>query len=102
MNILDCPEEIIIAIFVPLNIDQLFDNNKWLFTCKKLYSFKNKIINKANVKNDVAACKIIDIILKLRFNEIDYINKNTYLIENLYGHNRIYFNNEKISNYMTS
>lgn len=105
MNILDCPEEIIIYIFVPSNIDEIFDNNTWLFTCKKLYNFNNKIINKAYIKNDIAGCKVIDILLKLRFSKIDYINKNTYrelFLLNMFSKNNIYFNDKIISTYITS
>ena len=78
MNILNFPEELILYIFVPLNIDMIFDDNSWLFTCKKFYNLQDKLIDKGCIKNDSAVCKIISIILKLRFNKIDYINMKTY------------------------
>jgi hypothetical protein len=104
MNILDCPEELILYIFVPSNISKIFDSTNWLFTCKKLYGLQNKLIDKGYVKNDKAVSKIIDIILKLRFNNIDYISLKTYtkLIEVYPQPRNVYFSDNLLSDYVNS
>lgn len=105
MNILDCPEELILYIFVPSNISKIFNNTNWLFACKKLYNLQNKLIDKGCVKNDMAVCKIIDIILKLRFNNIDYVNLKTYtklIFHSQLRTSNIYFNDKILSSYVNS
>ena len=104
MNILDFPEDLILEIFVPLNINQVFNNNSWLFTCKKFYNLQNKIINTSCIKNDKAVCKIINIVIKLRFNKIDYITMKTYtsLLSLFINKNNVYFDDKILENYVNS